>query len=945
MLDGQTIVLDDYLEIRPDKEAELREHIQNGHILIGPWHILPDMFLVSPEAHIRNLLQGARTSRRFGPKMTVGYMPDPFGHPGQVPQILNGFGIEVAALWRGVSDLPAEVWWESPDGSKVMMAYLRDSYSNGANLPVRDLDQFASRISVAGNSLAANSSFDDLLIMLGTDHMEPSPHTSAAIAYANENLADTQVIHSTLPEYVRSIADRISELERSLPTIRGELRACDRSHLLPGVLSTRMWIKQRNHGSQTLLEAWAEPLSVFAEHMLVDDTAKVSHDGPDADRIREVAPVIRQAWRLVMENHPHDSICGCSVDQVHDEMEPRFDQADQIGEEITNQALRALSSVIDTQVEGAKSAIVLFNPTGSPRQDLIEVDLSLPEGIEAFELVDAENRVIPHEASRGSDVEYANIMLKKENLRDSIGYVHEGRVLGTAITSVKVSREDEVVKLVAVLDDAGQPNIAEWKQAEEDIAILEADPGVTHFHVIARTAQASSVRFVSPTIPARGWRTLWVRAVEARESAPAAEVNPFLRPLLPLALRFAQSPLGERLIARLQAGDETKPPYLIENERFRVEASEIDGTLTILDKESGETFRGLNQFVDGGDAGDEYNYSPPVTDSLNTADVVSIKVFRQGLIPSLEIEYALKTPTRISPDRQSRSPEWVRIPIVSRISLVPGTGRIDVQTEVDNQALDHRLRVHFPAPFEVEEADYDGHFEVVRRPVGVPERGEDWVEDPRPEVPQRAFTDISDGSTGLMIANRGLPEVEVIGGEGGSEIALTLLRCVGWLSRDDMPVREGHAGPGFETPGGQVPGKWVFEYAIIPHRGGWRDAYQHAYAFQTALRAVQTGVDEGGVPDQGSFITHSPSEFIISAVKEADDGGGWIVRGYNISSERIQLDLKPLRRFASANQVNLAEEEIAPLHVEKDGSVGVSVGGHEILSILFSDITGDGDAV
>jgi alpha-mannosidase len=942
MLDGQTIVLDDYLEMRPEKEDLLKQHIQSGRILIGPWHILPDMFLVSPEAHIRNLLQGARTAREFGPKMTVGYIPDPFGHPGQVPQILKDFGIEVAALWRGVSDYPAEVWWESPDGSKVLMAYLRDSYSNGANLPVRDLDQFLSRIAMARDSLAAHSAVDDFLIMFGTDHMEPSPYTSAAIAHADDNLADTQVIHSTLPEYVRSISDRISELEDTLPTIRGELRACDRSHLLPGVLSTRMWIKQRNHSSQTLLEKWAEPFSVFAEHMIGDSSRKPQSGKAEPDdfaymRLGDVAPILRRAWRLVMENHPHDSICGCSVDQVHDEMEPRFDQADQIAEEITLQSLQALSRAVDTQADDALSAIVLFNPHGTPRQDLIEVELNLPEGIEAFEIIDAEQHVIPQEFTRGSDAEYANIVIKKENLRDSIGYVHEGRVLGAAITSVKVSREDEVAKIVAVLDDAGQPNIAEWRQAEEDIAILEADPGVTHFHIIARTSRASTVRFVSPEIPALGWCTLWVRLVETPERAPAKEVSPLLRPFLPLALRFAQSSLGERLFARLQAGDEMKPPYVIENERFRVEASKHDGTLTILDKESGEAFRGLNRFVDGGDAGDEYNYSPPALNSLNTADAISIKVFRQGLIPSMEIEYALMTPTRISPDRQSRSPEKVRIPIVSRISLVPGTGRIDVETEVDNRVSDHRLRVHFPAPFEVQEADYDGHFEVVRRPTGVPEKGEDWVEDPRPEVPQRAFTDVSDANFGLMIANRGLPEVEVIGREADTEIALTLLRCVGWLSRDDMPVREGHAGPGFETPGAQVPGKWAFDYAIIPHRGDWRDAYPQAYAYQTALRGVQSGLHGGEIPSCGKFVTHSPPEFIISAVKETEDGEGWIVRGYNISSETIQLDLKPMRKFPRAKRVNLAEREITSLPVEDDGTISLSVSGHEIVSIRFSE--------
>ena len=119
MLDGQTIVLDDYLLMRPENEEVLRKFIQSGRILIGPWHILPDMFLVSPEAHIRNLLEGARTTKKFGPKMPIGYIPDPFGHPGQTPQILKGFGLDVASLWRGVSgDKPAEMWWNLPMAQK-----------------------------------------------------------------------------------------------------------------------------------------------------------------------------------------------------------------------------------------------------------------------------------------------------------------------------------------------------------------------------------------------------------------------------------------------------------------------------------------------------------------------------------------------------------------------------------------------------------------------------------------------------------------------------------------------------------------------------------------------------------------------------------------------------------------------------------------------------------
>lgn len=943
MLDGQTIVLDDYLQMRPEMEGILRQHIQEGRILIGPWHILPDMFLVSPEAHIRNLLQGTRTTNKFGPKMNIGYIPDPFGHPGQVPQILKGFGLEAAALWRGMSDQPPELWWESPDGSRIFLAYLRDSYSNGANLPVSNNELFANQIDIAGNSLAAHSIVDDHIIMMGTDHMEPSPFTSRAIAHASENLADTKVIHSTLPGYLQAISAQISVLEESIPTIRGELRACDRMHLLPGVLSTRMWIKQRNHASQNLLEKWAEPFSVFAERFLENKALGIQWADRTSEEIasnwiRNVAPIIRQAWRLVMENHPHDSICGCSIDQVHDEMEPRFDQADQIGEELTLQAIQTLSKATDTQFEDAFSSIVIFNPHGFARQDLVEIELNIPEDITAFELIDADKNVIPHEFLGASNEELANLMLSKDSLRDTIGAINEGRVAGAAITRVKVSRHGSIVTIDAILDDHGTPNILDWRQAEEAIAKYETDPGVTQYHVIAHTPQASKIRFASPEIPTLGWQTVWVRAVDAPEIAPAAEVSPLLKPFLPVGLRLAQSELGKKLISKLVVGDERKPPFAIENEYFRVEASQMDGSLTIADKTTHTNYSGLNRFGDGGDAGDEYNYSPPIDDAFYTPNVVSLKVFRDKLVPSLEIEYALKVPATLTTDRKARAKEMVTISILSRISLVPGVNRVDVHTDVDNLAKDHRLRVHFPTPISVSEAYYEGHFEVVRRPIGVPHKEEDWVEDPRPEVPQRAFTDVSDGKIGLMIANRGLPEVEVTqAGVNNTEIVLTLLRSVGWLSRDDLAMRESHAGPGFETPGGQVLGKWGYDYAIIPHRGTWDGIHQQAYAFETPLRAIETGLHTGELPAFGSFISHSPAEFVISAIKETEDGKGWIVRGYNISSETIELKLKPLRKFAHAVQVNLAEEGIAILNIEDDGSIKISISGYEVVSIKLNN--------
>jgi mannosylglycerate hydrolase len=118
MLDGQTIVLEDYLEMRPERVSQIRQHVKSGRLLIGPWYVLPDEFLVSPEAILRNLLEGRRTARDYGGGMPVGYIPDPFGHIGQMPQILCGFGLDSACLQRGLADEPLECWWQAPDGSR-----------------------------------------------------------------------------------------------------------------------------------------------------------------------------------------------------------------------------------------------------------------------------------------------------------------------------------------------------------------------------------------------------------------------------------------------------------------------------------------------------------------------------------------------------------------------------------------------------------------------------------------------------------------------------------------------------------------------------------------------------------------------------------------------------------------------------------------------------------
>ena len=180
--------------------------------------------------------------------------------------------------------------------------------------------------------------------------------------------------------------------------------------------------------------------------------------------------------------------------------------------------------------------------------------------------------------------------------------------------------------------------------------------------------------------------------------------------------------------------------------------------------------------------------------------------------------------------------------------------------------------------------------------------------------------------------------MEVLKTARGTEIALTLLRCVGWLSRNDLQTRRDHAGPATATPGAQLPGNWSFDYSICPHAGQKNSPpHENAYAFETPLRAVSTPLHAGSLPGKGSFVSVTGRDFIVSAVKQAEDGNGWLVRGYNPGHEALEVQLTPFTRFDSAARVNLAEQKIASLTVKQAaGSVSLAVKSNEIATVLFN---------
>jgi alpha-mannosidase len=268
------------------------------------------------------------------------------------------------------------------------------------------------------------------------------------------------------------------------------------------------------------------------------------------------------------------------------------------------------------------------------------------------------------------------------------------------------------------------------------------------------------------------------------------------------------------------------------------------------------------------------------------------------------------------------------------VSLYPGVRRVEFRSEVDNRARDHRLRALFPTGVQARLAAAEQHFGAIARPLALPEADDTWMEQPVGTFPQKSFVDVSDGQRGVTLANRGLPEYEVLPGPNGATIALTLLRCIGWLCRADMTTRRGPAGPPFlQVPDAQCPGRHTFEYALIPHEGDWRKAFAQAHRFRLPMQA-RAATGEGSLPPRGSLLEVSPQSVRLSGLKFAEGGSGVIVRLYNIDDRPVRARVRLNEPHEGVKLVTLDERPIRQAPV-RNGRVDLRLKRNEIVSLLF----------
>jgi len=370
----------------------------------------------------------------------------------------------------------------------------------------------------------------------------------------------------------------------------------------------------------------------------------------------------------------------------------------------------------------------------------------------------------------------------------------------------------------------------------------------------------------------------------------------------------------------------------LENAHLRV-AVHADGTFDLTDKESGRIHRGLNRLEDTEDVGDEYDYAPcERTETITTAGVRGrIRVFDRGasaLRAALEVSLTLELPDAIAPDRRARADARVACPVTVRVGLAHDARVVEVDTTFDNRVWDHRLRAVFPVT--CTSVVSDGHFCANERPLGQPS-GEGWVQPPPATFPQQDFS-LTDG---LAVFNRGLPEIEARAGG----LHLTLLRCVGWLSRDDFATRRfSNAGPTVATPDAQCVGVHRFHYAVAPYAGDWVAAGIKPLSrrYRVAPLVVQ-GVEDRAVPG-ASLLRHNSTRASITAAKRHEERDTLIVRLFNLTGEAVEETLTFGRDVAAAHRVNLLEEreaELAPIS-PRELRVGLRPHGIATVEVEFA---------
>jgi len=823
LLDGQTVILEDFLEMRPSTAENIAGLVTRKKLFVGPWYILPDEFLVSGESIIRNLLWGKILSSRFGKFHNIGYLPDMFGHIAQMPQILKSFNIDKAIVWRGANPQKNLFMWQGLDGTEILTSHLTKGYYNTFIINYEnqkdDLPKFL-------EELKEKSLNDIILFPDGGDHLSPSESLRKVLSKINNTQKDYKFIHASLEEYFDQL--HINLNKSNLEKIKGELRNNETAYILPGVFSARMYLKQKNQKLQTLITNWIEPLNVIS--WLLGNNYNQQF--------------IDQIWKYLLQNQPHDNICGCSIDEVHSEMIYRYNLAEQISEELINSSMKFIAKSINLDLD--YNYIIFYNPTNLDLDFIENVSLDFPkkDGIEYFKLLDLDNNEIDYDLLEKTDTK--KFVSDIKTLPDTIEITKFKIIVN--LKNIKAFSH-KVIKII--------PNLDRVKKSETFVKVDNSS---------------------------------------------------------------------------------------IEN-KF-VKLSLIDEKLKLTCFETRENYF-INTFETSGDAGDEYNYSPPQNNIISHAKLISNEIVENNnLSATLKLVYKIKMPQSLEENsRTDLSKIYIDEIIESFVTIKADDPMVYIKTIVENKAKDHRLRVHFNSNYDNTEdikCFYDTQFGILEKEFKVNDRVYD-VEKYKERIEEtfaiQSFCDLVSKDAGLSLITKGLPELEITSVDK-QEVSLTLLRCVGYLSRDDLRTRGGGAGPFMETPDAQCLGTNTFEYALLPHQNTLIESnvFEKVQKFIVGTKYLQYKPKaESNFSFNDSLIELKPNNLIMSCLKRGENKESVVLRFFNPTANPVNYSIKLSESFdfIDAYIISFDETRISKLHKKNNAYFG-TIAGYKIVTIEFT---------
>jgi mannosylglycerate hydrolase len=887
LLDGQSIMVEDYLELRPERENEIRDRLKSRRLFTGPWYSLIDNNLIDGESIIRNLLYGTRLAQKYGSCMKEGYLISSFGHCGQIPQIFAGFGVSSILFSRGISEWQAksELIWEAPDGTQALGLHLPDRYtksnwfylvhrpgcvgrdamdwkyrwpsdepmhacdSESSNhywwrtreVFLKDKDFWIQCVNRLIEKCLSVSAIPILLAMDGVDHLFPHEDVPDIIKTANEYFGSELLIHSSFPSYVADVRKYLKKNNIELQNWKGEMRRPMKvpgfNQLLAGTISARMNMKLLNHAAETALIRLSEPLcSLNFIH---------GSEYPKS--------ALEKAWKLIMPNHAHDGICGTSADAVHEAMADRYKRAANLADFLAYESMKELVLRVDTtNLKERELALTVFNTTGFSRTRVVRAVVDIP---------------------------------------------YEWNAAGVEICDLKGNSVPFLLK-------------TKQKQEREILADHEAQLGFLCLRL--------DLEFLAKNLPAFGYKTFLVRPAAWHQKGKSNDPS----------------------------SASSTAPLQIENEFLKIKA-EPDGTLSLTDKKSGQIFSGLNLFASSGDIGDSTWFIPPMSDftvyssqcrgSVELVDEgplsASLRITRRMILPAYCEPKAkfVELVETAQPFKAHRSKDTVEEIVTSLVTLEYGSPSVNIRTTVENKAKDHRLRVLFPSgACNAKTWITDAPFEVVERDIALPDTRE-WAE-PWPETqPVRTFFAVCDGQRGLAVFTRGIPEAACIDDKERT-LALTLLRCTRRSIGED-----------YSQEGPQCLGTHHFEYSLQPVSGDWKSLGlpQAASDFTTPIRAILSASGrKGALPPEAEYLSFTvkpkkaSGNLVVSAIKKAEDSKGLIIRLFNPTDLNLRVEIRTSKGLGIPKPVNSDETRLKNAG-KSDSDHSIDIGPYKICSLFF----------